>query len=189
MTGFLKLKFFYLIGLLLSVVGIVPPQNSVEAQVAVSSDVQASRLFGAGKSLAERSHYLESLDLFDEARDILEGSGLISSSLYADVLHETAKAKIKARLHQNFPAQYVKTALEDVQLANRVREKLVDTLPQNLAEGYYLEGFIHKKFFMRMDQAQANFLKALKVDPASIAAKRELSELISSEETKEGKEK
>ena len=157
------------------------------AQLNVSSDVQASQLFSTGRSLSERSHYLESLDLLEEARDVLESSGLVSIGLYADVLHEMAKTKIKGRLHQNFPAQYVKTALEDIQLCNRVREKMLDTLPQNLSEGYYLEGYIHKKFFMRMDQAQANFLKALKVDPASVAAKRELSELISNQQPKENK--
>lgn len=158
------------------------------AQVQVSSDVQASKLLNVGKALSERSHYLESLDLFEEARDILETSGMDNSALYSDVLHEMAKTKIKARLHQNFPAQYVRTALEDVQLSNRVREKLSGALPQSLAEGYYLEGYIHKKFFMRMDQAHANFLRALRVDPASVAAKRELSELISSHENKESKE-
>ena len=158
------------------------------AQVQISSDVQASKLLNIGKSLSERSHYLESLDLFEEARDLLETSGMDNSALYSDVLHEMAKTKIKARLHQNFPAQYVRTALEDVQLSNRVREKLAGALPQSLAEGYYLEGYIHKKFFMRMDQAHANFLRALRVDPASVAAKRELSELISSQENKESKE-
>lgn len=158
------------------------------AQSSVTSEVQASKLFVMAKSLAEKTHYLESLDLFDEARDILEASGLIGSGLYSDILHEMAKTKIKGRLHQNFPAQYVKTALEDIQISNRVREKLGDNLPQNLAEGYYLEGFIHKKFFMRMDQAQANFKKALRVDPSSVAAKRELSELITSEETRDAKE-
>lgn len=158
------------------------------AQVQVSSDVQASKLFNIGKALSERSHYLESLDPFEEAREILETSGMDNTALYSDVLHEMAKTKIKARLHQNFPAQYVRTALEDVQISNRVREKLSGVLPQSLAEGYYLEGYIHKKFFMRMDQAHASFLKALRVDPASVAAKRELSELISSQENREGKE-
>lgn len=159
------------------------------AQSIASSEVQASRLFVTGKSLAERAFYLESLDMFEEARDILEAAGLVGIGLYSDVLHEMAKSKIKGRIHQNFPAQYVKTALEDVQISNRVREKLVNPLPQNLAEGYYLEGYIHKKFFMRMDQAQTNFQKALRVDPASVAAKRELSELISSQEIKDSKEK
>ncbi len=158
------------------------------AQIQGPSDVQASKLLNMGKSLSERSHYLESLDLFEEARDILETSGMDNTALYSDVLHEMAKTKIKARLHQNFPAQYVRTALEDVQLSNRVWEKLSGASPQSLAEGYYLEGYIHKKFFMRMDQARSSFLKALRVDPASVAAKRELSELISSQENREGKE-
>ncbi len=159
------------------------------AQMAVSSDNLASRLFATGKALSERSYYLEALDSLDEARDLLEETGLVAMPLYSDVLHELAKTKIKGRLHQNFPANYVKTALDDIQLCNRVREKLVETLPQNLAEGYFLEGYIHKKFFMRMDQAHANFLKALRVDPASVAAKRELSELISSQESKDTQEK
>ncbi len=76
----------------------------------------------------------------------------------------------------------MKTALEDVQASNRIRERLDRTIPQKLADGYYLEGFIQKKFFMRKDQAEINFLKALKIDPASVAAKRELSELVSGQD-------
>lgn len=186
---FLRLKYVKIATLAVTILLSFLLNSAGIAQVNLSSDTLAPKLFSVGKSLSERSHYLESLDLYEEARDILESSGLDKTSLYADVLHEMAKTKIKARLHQNFPAQYVKTALEDVQLSNRVREKLAGVLPQNLAEGYYLEGYIHKKFFMRMDQAQANFLKALRVDPGAVAAKRELSELISNQENKEGKER
>jgi tetratricopeptide (TPR) repeat protein len=135
-----------------------------------------------GRSLVERTHYLEALDLLDEARDYLEVSGSDQPELYADILYELARAKIKARLYQNFPAYYVKTALEDIQASNRIRERLDKTVPQKLADGYYLEGFVHKKFFMRREQAEINFLKALKIDPGSVAAKRELSELITSED-------
>ncbi len=60
----------------------------------------------------------------EKARDIVEASGGDNSALYADVLFALAQTKIKARLHQDFPANYVKTALQDVQSANKVREKI-----------------------------------------------------------------
>ena len=64
-----------------------------------------------------------------------------------------------------------------VPLASLV-EKLPDILPQQLAAGYFLEGFIHKKFFARKKKALSCFLKAVNIDPGNSAAKRELSELI-----------
>jgi hypothetical protein len=94
----------------------------------------------------------------------------------------SAEAKIKGRLHQSFPASYVKTALEDIQTANRIREGVSGMLPQKLAEGYYLEGIIHKRFFMRKRQAVSCFVKAVTIDPGSVAAKRELSELVTHED-------
>lgn len=151
-------------------------------QTVVTQDLQVTRLLNVGRSLIERTHYLEALDLLDEARDYLEVSGSDQPEFYADILYELARAKIKARLYQNFPAYYVKTALEDIQASNRIRERLDKTVPQKLADGYYLEGFIHKKFFMRRELAEINFLKALKIDPGSVAAKRELSELITSDD-------
>lgn len=151
-------------------------------QTVVTQDLQVTKLLNVGRSLVERTHYLEALDLLDEARDYLEVSGSDQPELYADILYELARAKIKARLYQNFPAYYVKTALEDIQASNRIRERLDKTVPQKLADGYYLEGFVHKKFYMRREQAEINFLKALKIDPGSVAAKRELSELITSDD-------
>ncbi len=136
------------------------------------------KLLKAGQELAENSHYLEALDLLEEARDILESNGAPQSSIYADVLFTIAQTKIKGRLHQNFSAYYVKTALHEIQTANKLRERLPDTVPQRLAEGYYLEGYIQKRFFMRNNQALACFTKAVNVDPGLAAAKRELSDLI-----------
>lgn len=151
-------------------------------QTVATQDLQVTKLLNVGRSLVERTHYLEALDLLDAARDYLEVSGSDQPELYADILYELARAKIKARLYQNFPAYYVKTALEDIQASNRIRERLDRTVPQKLADGYYLEGFVHKKFYMRREQAEINFLKALKIDPGSVAAKRELSELITSDD-------
>ena len=45
-------------------------------------------------------------------------------------------------------------------------------------------GYIQKKFFMRNDIAVKSFLKAVNIDPGSIAAKRELSELIAEDKNK-----
>jgi hypothetical protein len=141
-------------------------------------DVQARKLMEFGTTLATNTRYLEALDLLEEARDILDQSGATHSELYADTLFALAQTKIKARIHQEFPASYVKSALEDVQTANRVRENLPKVLPQKLAEGYFLEGYIQKKFFMRNPQAEAAFERTIKVDPGHAAAKRELSELV-----------
>jgi tetratricopeptide (TPR) repeat protein len=156
--------------------------SNVLGQNGSTQESLVTKLLSTGRELVERTYYLEALDLFEEAHDTLDASGPDYPELYADTLYELARAKIKARLYQNFPAYYVKTALEDVQASNRIRERLDRTIPQKLADGYYLEGFIQKKFFMRRDQAEINFLKALKIDPASVAAKRELSELVSGQE-------
>jgi tetratricopeptide (TPR) repeat protein len=145
---------------------------------------QAAKLLGMGQTLAEKTHYLEALDLLQEARALVEGPEVKNVGILGDVLFELGQTKIKARLHQNFPAHYVKTALEDLQAANRLREKLPGTLPQKLAQGYFLEGFIHKKFFMRNDRALSCFRKAVNIDPGLAAAKRELSELLPGEEQK-----
>jgi hypothetical protein len=139
------------------------------------------KLLKVGQELAENSHYLEALDLLEEARDILESNGTPQSSIYADVLFTIAQTRIKGKLHQNFSAHYVKTALHEIQAANKLRERLPDTMPQRLAEGYYLEGYIQKRFFMRNNQALACFTKAVNVDPGLAAAKRELSDLITEE--------
>lgn len=144
--------------------------------------ITAERLLETGKMVEERSHYIEALDLFNEARSLLEREGRRDSSVYADVMFMSAQTKIKARLHQSFPASYVKTALEEVQAANKIREGITGVLPQKLAEGYYLEGMIHKRFFMRTAQAQSCFVKAVTIDPGCVAAKRELSELVAQEE-------
>jgi len=151
-------------------------------QMKDAQDLQAIKLLNVGKMLVQRTHYLEALDLLEEARDSLDVTGSDRPELYADILYELAGAKIKARLYQNFPAYYVKTALDDIQASNRIRERSDKTAPQKLANGYYLEGFIHKKFFMRREQAETNFLKALKIDPGSVGAKRELSELIANDD-------
>jgi tetratricopeptide (TPR) repeat protein len=135
------------------------------------------RLLQAGQELADKTNYLEALDLLEEARDILDNNGQPHDSIYADVLFTLAQTKIKARLHQNFAAHYVKTALQDIQTANKLRERLPDVVPQILAEGFFLEGYIQKRFFMRTKQAKACFSKALKIDPGLAPAKRGLAEL------------
>ncbi len=147
-------------------------------------DVHARRLSELGATLAEGTRYLEALDLLDEARDILEQAGTTDSETYADIRFALAQTKIKARLHQDFPAFYVKSALEDVQTANKLRERLPRVLPQKLAEGYFLEGYIQKNFFMRKPQAVALFKKTINVDPGHTRAKRELSELVPADQGK-----
>lgn len=142
------------------------------------AEAEARKLLRTGMILVDRTHYLEALDLLEEARDILDRDEKREPGLYGDVLYAIAEAKIKGRLHQTFSAYYVKTALEDIQRANRIREKISGMLPQKLARGYYLEGIIHKRFFMRKEKAMSCFVKAVNVDPSSVAAKRELSELI-----------
>jgi tetratricopeptide (TPR) repeat protein len=154
------------------------------AYSAEAAAVFAEKLLNTGVTLSNRTDYLEALDVLSEAQDILESSGLNESALYADVLYTLAQTKIKARIHQNFPAFYVKSALKEVQTSNRLKEKIRGILPQKLAEGYYLEGYIHKKFFMRTNMALACFTKAVNFDPGFVAAKRELSELITGEDQK-----
>lgn len=169
------LKSFVLVGLIL-----VPQLVFAQGQTLLD----AEKLLKTGQVLADKTHYLEALDLLEKARDILDASGGEASGLYGDVMFALAQTKIKARLHQDFPANYVKTALQDVQSANKVREKIGGVLPQKLAEGYYLEGYIHKRFFMRKSTARACFTRAVNIDPGSGAAKRELSELMASDEQK-----
>lgn len=148
------------------------------------SALEAEKLFKLGQDLSNGTHYLEALDVLDEARDILETSGVTATGLYGDVLFALAQTKIKGRIHQDFSAHYVKSALQDIQAANKLRERLTETLPQKLAEGYYLEGYIHKRFFMRNNLAKACLEKAVNIDPGAVAAKRELSELLTSEDQK-----
>jgi tetratricopeptide (TPR) repeat protein len=146
--------------------------------------VQAQKLFKLGQDLSDKTHYLEALDVLDEARDIIEASGMTDTSMYGDVLFALAQTKIKGRIHQDFSAYYVKTALVDIQAANKLREKLPGMLPQKLAEGYYLEGYIHKRFFMRNKLAKACLEKAVNIDPGAVAPKRELYDLLPAENHK-----
>jgi len=147
-------------------------------------DLLPQKLLKAGVGLMEKKCYLEALDHLNEARDALENVGQTESGLYADLMLTLAETKIRARLHQDFSAYYVKTALEDVRLANKLHERLAGVMPQKLAEGYFMEGYIQKNFFMRYDLAAQIFSKAVTVDPSLTAAKRELSELVA-----EGKQK
>ncbi|MBI5572421.1 MAG: hypothetical protein HY914_20935 [Desulfomonile tiedjei] len=140
--------------------------------------VQAEKLLRVGQELSDKTNYLEALDLMEEARLTLEAAQAAETGLYGDTLFAIAETKIKGRLHQGFPAQYVKTALKDIRAANKLREMLRDVLPQKLGEGYYLEGYVLKKFFLRNREAIVCFRKAVKADPSNAAAKRELSELI-----------
>lgn len=163
-------------------IGFIAFFGSMTGAAAESQELQANNLVKMGTDLAERSRYLEAVEIFEEARNVLESAGLTSSMLYADAQFFLAQTMIKARLHQGFPAFYVKAALESVQSANKLREGLPKMLPQKLAEGYFLEGYIHKKFFMRRKEAAALLEKAVNIDPGSTAAKRELSELISEDD-------
>jgi tetratricopeptide (TPR) repeat protein len=165
-------------GCMLSVFLAVMPVIVMAGATGHSAEITPDRLVKVGQALVQRSHYLEALDLFDEAKDVLESSGKDDGILYADVLYLSARTKIQGRLHQAFAAQYVKNALLEVQESNRRREKIKGVLPQKLAEGYYLEGFILKRFFLKTENARACFLRAVRIDPASVAAKRELSELL-----------
>jgi tetratricopeptide (TPR) repeat protein len=153
------------------------------AAVSRSNDqpITADKLLNTGQMLAERTHYVEALDLLGEAKDMLEASGMNQTAIYADVLYTLAETKIKARNLQDFPALYVKTALQDIQVANKLREKLPDVLPQKLAAGYYLEGYIHKRFFRRKREARLLLEKAKNIDPGFIPAKREIYELDAEE--------
>ena len=139
--------------------------------------VGPEKLLQTAQELADKTHYLEALDLLDEARDLLGNNGSPQSAIYTDVMFSLAQTKIKGRLHQDFAAHYVKTALQDIQAANKLRERLPDIVPQRLAEGFFLEGYIQKRFFMRTKQAMACFSRALKIDPGLAPAKRELGEL------------
>jgi len=170
-------KSIFLIAGLISLLPVLCPMEGFTAEPAVTSTVTARALLLAGQNLVEKTHYLEALDLFEEARDMLEASGQEQSREYADLLSVMAQTKIKGRMYQNFPAAYVKSALPDIQTANRLRERISEIPPQQMADGYYLEGFIHKKFFMRLEQARKCFEKAITVYPGLAAAKRELSEL------------
>jgi hypothetical protein len=172
---FSRRRYFVLAGWWLVMAALVPLSSVAHAneQPALTTD----RLLGTGQLLSGKAHYLEALDLLEEAKDMLEASGRNDTATYAEVLYTLAETKIKARNLQDFPAHYVKAALQDVQAANKLREKLSDVLPQKLAEGYYLEGYIHKKFFMRKREACIYLKKAKTIDPGHVAAKRELSEL------------
>ncbi|MGB6065054.1 MAG: hypothetical protein WBG50_09610 [Desulfomonilaceae bacterium] len=152
---------------------LLPSLSNANGQPAITAD----KLLKTGQLLIEKTHYLEALDLLEEAKDLLTVSGKDQTAMCADVLFSLAQAKIKARLHQDFPAYYVKTALQEIQAANKLRDKLGNVLPQKLAEGYYLEGYIQKKFFMRKNAARLCFKKATAIDPGSAPAKRELYEL------------
>jgi hypothetical protein len=90
-------------------------------------EAQAAKLLSTGQVLAEKTHYLEAFDLLQEARDMLGEPNMKNAGVLSDVYFALAQAKIKARIHQGFPAHYVKTALEDVQMANKLRE-LRDTI-------------------------------------------------------------
>ncbi|MEW6114171.1 MAG: hypothetical protein AB1664_18705 [Thermodesulfobacteriota bacterium] len=174
---------------LVSLLSALCPMEGFTAEPAPKAAVTARALLVAGQSLVEKTHYLEALDLFEEARDILEVSGQEQSREYADVLSAMAQTKIKGRLYQNFPAAYVKNALPDIQTANKLRERISEIPPQQMADGYYLEGFIHKKFFLRQDPARKCFIKAITVYPGHVPAKRELSELKAPKPADRGEEK
>ncbi len=167
-----RIGLWLIIGLVLAVSSTVNPAEPPESQ--------AKKLLATGKILVEKTRYLEGLDLLNEARQILESDGKQQSRLYAEVLLEIAQTKIKGRLHQGFPAAYVKSALKEIQAANTLMEKLPSVLPQQLGMGYYVEGVIHKRFFMRKEKAMECFRKAITMDPGFAAAKRELSELLES---------
>jgi len=138
---------------------------------------RAGRLLKVGLALAERTCYLEALDPLNEAAQLLDEAGRQNTRIYADVLLAIAETKTKGRIHQSFPSAYIKAALKDVQAANKLRERLQDIPRQQLAQGYYLEGVIHKRFFLRDEQARECFRKAVEVDPGFAPAKRELSDL------------
>jgi len=166
-----RLRYFYHF---LTIVVLLLPSGLFAAEAGA---IGPEKLLQTGQELADKSHYLEALDLLEEARDILDNNGSPQGPMYADVLFTLAQTKIKGRLHQSFSAHYVKTALHDIQTANKLRERLPDIVPQRLGEGFFLEGYIQKRFFMRTNQAMACFSKALKIDPGLAPAKRELAEL------------
>jgi hypothetical protein len=169
--------------LLVLAVAVVVLGGAIPAHAA---SARGEKLLRVGLDLSEKTHYVEALDLLEEARDTLEAEGVTQTALYGDVLYALAETRIKGRLHQSFPAQYVKSALKEVQLANKVRERLRDLPPRKLAEGFFVEGYIQKKFFKRTSEALVCLEKAVNVDPGFAAAKRELGELILSKETHKG---
>lgn len=151
-------------------------------RAAETSRITADQLLHCGRGLVDQTHYLEGLDLLQEACDQLERGGEIQSELYAETLFSLAQAKIKGRIHQSFPAYYVKTALEDVKKANKLMERVSGVPPQKLSAGFFLEGYIHWNFFRRKPQAVSCFVKAVNVDAGNSAAKRALSELITGDD-------
>jgi tetratricopeptide (TPR) repeat protein len=159
----------------MALVLMIPP---TQAQSRTTDALFAKRLYRTGLELIKRTRYLEAIEMLEEAGNILEKNQDTKSLFYADALYAKAEAKIKARIHQGFPAIYVKTALKDTQMANQIRAKNSDALPLKLAESYYLEGYIHKRFFMRGKLARELFMKCIKLDPGHSAAKRELSEVL-----------
>jgi hypothetical protein len=179
-ADFSSRRYFVLVGCWL-VIAVLTPLSSV-ARANDQSTITADKLLSTGQLLTGRTNYLEALDLLEEAKDTLAAAGMNHTAMYADVLFALAQTKIKARNLQDFPAYYVKTALQDIQATNKLREKLPNVLPQMLAEGYYLEGYINKKFFMRKNAARSCLEKAKKIDPGHSAAKRELYELDAEEQ-------
>ncbi len=149
------------------------------APVCAAEAVTGEHLYRTGVDLMEKSRYLEALDLFSEARRMLEADGKRDTRLFSDLLYAIASTKIRGRLHQSFPALYVKTALKEIEQANSLREKLSDAPARQLAEGYFLEGFIHQRFFKRKREAREIFQRAIKVDPGFAPAKRALSGMLS----------
>ena len=139
---------------------------------------KAKGLIKAAEVLSSRSHYLEALDHLWEARLVLKQIREDNTQLYADLMFLTAETKIKGRRHQDFPASYVKSALKDIKIANRLRKRNPKILPQRLAKGYFLEGYIQKWFFMRNKKALECFRECVKVDSSHAACKRELSDLL-----------
>lgn len=173
MTNTLRCAIISILVLTATIAGI----TAISAAEDSKSSDRVESLLQAGRSLADRTHYLEALDHFNEARDLLDRAGLQETRIYGDIVAASAKAKIKGRLHQQFPAQYVKMALREAQLAVELREMLKEVPPQQLAESYFLEGFIQKRFFRRTDPARESLEKAVRAYPGFAAAKRELGEL------------
>jgi hypothetical protein len=172
--------FLWAVSVLIAVVGYVAGVAGASEAIQARSE----KLLKEGRELSDKQFYMEALDILVEARDFMEASEDKENRIYAEILFIMAQTKIKARLLRNFPAYYVKTALEDVKTSNRILDRLPGVLPQKIAQGYFLEGFIQKKFFMRRDKAIYCFNRAVSADPGFSAAKRELSELVLTEEPK-----
>lgn len=147
-----------------------------------AADYDSSRarsLYRTGLVLIDNTAYLEALDCLGEAEQILEAAGETESRAYSDILYAKAEAKMKGRIHQDFCAAYVKSALKDVLAANKLRETLTDIPAQTLAEGYYLAGIIQTKFIpSRRENGYRCLEKCVTVNPGSAACKRELSGLL-----------